>query len=213
MAVEGASLELRAGEMAALVGPNGAGKSSLFHAALGMVPHEGRVTSRARRRRVAFVPQRLDVDRDFPITVAQLVSTGRRAVSGYRVRPRRPDRSAVEGHIAAAGLAGLGRRPIGALSGGQLQRALLARALAQEPDLLLLDEPLSGVDEEVAATVMELLADRAAAGAAVLLATHDLGLVRRRFTRCLAINRVVVGDGDPRAVLAPAGLERLFSGR
>jgi ABC-type Mn2+/Zn2+ transport system ATPase subunit len=204
VALEGVSVSLDPGELVALVGPNGAGKSSLLRAVLGLVPCTGEVVLGD----VAFVPQRQDVDLDFPITVEQVVAAGRRPFR--RWRPRREDRQAVARALARVGLDGLERRGLGSLSGGQAQRVFIARALAQEAGVLLLDEPLTGVDAATTQSLLELFARLAGDGAALLVSTHDLELVRRAFARCIALNRRVVGDGDPGDVLGPAGLERLF---
>lgn len=203
VALEGVSLSLDPGELVALVGPNGAGKSSLLRALLGLVPCTGEVVLSD----VAFVPQRQDVDLDFPITVEQVVAAGRRP---FRPRRRREDRQAVARALARVGLDGLERRGLGSLSGGQAQRVFIARALAQEAGVLLLDEPLTGVDAATTQSLLELFARLAGDGAALLVSTHDFELVRRAFARCIALNRRVVGDGEPEDVLGPAGLERLF---
>lgn len=211
VAVEEVSLRVEQGELVALVGPNGAGKSTLFRAALGLTSYEGRiVVHQTRRRALAFVPQRLDVDLDFPITAGQVVAAGRRALVGRRVRVRAADRHAVVRCMFRVGLDGLERRPLGTLSGGQVRRLLIARALAQEPSVMLLDEPLAGVDASATESLVDLLARLAREGAAIVVSTHDLALVRERFARCIAINRVIVGDGAPEMVLAPSGLERFF---
>jgi len=211
VAVENASLAVAHGELVALVGPNGAGKSTLFRAALGLLPFEGRiVVHQIRRRGVAFVPQRLDVDLDFPITAGQVVATGRRALRSRGLPSWSRDRQAIARCLTRVGLGGMGRRPLGSLSGGQVQRVLIARALAQEPTVLLLDEPLAGVDVAVTESLVDLFARLADEGAAIVVSTHDLALVRARFSRCIAINRSIVGDGQPATVLAPAGLERFF---
>jgi len=211
VAVEGATLVVAQGELVALVGPNGAGKTTLFRAALGLVPYEGTIVlHQTRQRGIAFVPQRLDVDLDFPITVGQVVATGRRALTRRWLRGSADDRRAGARCLARVGLDGMERRPLGALSGGQVQRALIARALSQEPSVLLLDEPLAGVDAAVTGALVDLFAGLARDGAAILVSTHDLALVRERFARSIAINTAIVGDGDPARVLAPAGLERFF---
>lgn len=211
IAVEDASFGVAQGELVALVGPNGAGKSTVFRAALGQVPYDGRVVMHETRRHgAAFVPQRPDVELDFPITVAQVVAAGRRGVRGFRVRADAADRRAVARCLSRVGLDGLERRAVGTLSGGQLQRVLVARALAQEPSVMLLDEPLSGVDAGVTRSLVDLLRRLAHEGTAIVVSTHDLALVRERFDRCVAMNRRVVGDGPPREVLDARGLERFF---
>jgi ABC-type Mn2+/Zn2+ transport system ATPase subunit len=213
VAVEHVSVHLDPGELVALVGPNGAGKSSLLRAVMGLVDHSGTATVHTRRtgtRGVAFVPQHADVDLQFPITVEQVVADGRRPFRAPWRPLRRDDRAAVQRALSTVGLDGLERRPISQLSGGQTQRAFIARALAQEADLLLLDEPLSGVDVPTASALIELLEGLAANGRSILLSTHDLAQVRERFERCLVLNRRLVADGPPADVLSPDQLEALF---
>ncbi len=210
-AVDGVSLRLEPGELVALVGPNGAGKSSLMHAALGLVPYDGEIVVHSERAcGVAFIPQRRDIDVGFPITVDQLVMQGRRPFLRFGRRPRPIDRQAAAWAIETVGLDGLGARPISDLSGGQLQRALFARALAQEAAVLLLDEPFSGVDPPTAKALTALLATMTSAGCAVLISTHDLPAVRAGFQRCLMLNRRLIADGPPREVLSGRGLETFF---
>lgn len=205
------------GELVALVGPNGAGKSSVLHAILGHIAHSGDVVlhgrscGRRRRTDVAFVAQRQTVELEFPITVAQVVACGRRPFQRFGRGPGREDRQAVARALSQVGMDGLERRPIGELSGGQAQRVFIARAIAQQADVLLLDEPLTGVDAPTAQSLLELFGVLCDAGAAIVVTSHDLGLVRARFERCIALNETVVADGDPRDVLGPAGLERMFA--
>lgn len=213
IALRDVTLRVQAGELVALVGPNGAGKSSLMRAVVGLARHEGEVTIRTTRPRacaVAFVPQRADVDLQFPITVEQLAADGRRPFTASWRPLRREDRQAVARALGTVGLDGLERQPIGELSGGQQQRAFIARALAQEAELLLLDEPLSGVDAPTAAALVDLLQALARAGRTIVLSTHDLAQVRHRFARCVALNRTVVGDGPPGEILRATQLEALF---
>lgn len=210
------SLRVESGELVALVGPNGAGKSSLLRAVLGLVAHDGEVclhTDRRGRRGVAFVPQRATVDLGFPITVFQMVADGRRAFLRLGWPLRAADRQAIARALSTVGLDGLEGRALNELSGGQLQRAFIARALAQEARLLLLDEPLTGVDQPTTAALMDLLAALAEAGTAIVVSSHDLALVRERFVRCLVLNQQLVGDGPPADVLSPEHLELLFAVR
>lgn len=202
VALREVTLTVQPGELVALVGPNGAGKTSLLHALAGVLRYEGDAVVHGR---AALVPQRTALDPGFPITVGQLVRTAGR-------RRARPDRRAVHRTLARVGLDGLERRPIGELSGGQLQRCLLARALAGRPHVLLLDEPLTGVDAATAAAVLDLLDALREEGLAVVTSTHDLALVRERFPRCVCLRGEVVGDGPPSAVLDPAGVERAWTG-
>lgn len=214
-ALEDVSLHVHPGEVVALLGPNGAGKTSLLRAVMGLVAHTGSVTVHTRRPSragVAFVPQRADVDLQFPITVQQVVGDGRRPFVASWRRLRREDRTAVARALSTVGLDGLERRAIGELSGGQLQRAFLARALAQEADLLLLDEPLAGVDAPTAEALTDLLHSLARSGRTVVISTHDLGHVLRRYARCVILNRTLLADGPPAEVLRAEELERSFLG-
>ena len=211
------SFQVRWGELVAVVGPNGAGKSTLFKAICGLVPSSGEVGiggvhchHRRDHMDAAYIPQRNDLDLAFPVTVGEVVLSGRRRFLRWWQRPRPADREAAAAALEVVGLPGMDRRPIGALSGGQVQRAFVARALAQEARVVLLDEALSGVDAPGTAAFLDLFAGLAADGASVLVATHDLALARRRFGRCLAINRGLVADGDPAVALDGAALEATF---
>jgi ABC-type Mn2+/Zn2+ transport system ATPase subunit len=213
----GVSFALGRGEVVALVGPNGAGKSTLYRALVGLVAHDGEVAMHGRtchhrssRVQAAYVPQSSDVDLSFPITVGEVVAAGRRRFLRARRFARPSDLAAVSDALDRVGLAGFGARAIGALSGGELQRVYLARALAQDADILLLDESFSGVDEPGTAALLGLLDELAADGASVLVATHDLALARRRFDRALALNGRLVADGHPRVVLDDPCLEATF---
>lgn len=211
------SFEVVPGELVAVVGPNGAGKSTLFKAISGLVAHEGNVElggihchHQRDRLGAAYIPQRSDLDHDFPITVGQLVLAGRRRFLRLGQRPGLRHREAASDALERVGLTHLARRPLSTLSGGQAQRAFLARALAQEAHLILLDEALSGVDQPRTEGLLDLFADLAGSGTSLLIATHDLSLARRRFTRCLAINRGLIGDGPPETALDAARIEATF---
>lgn len=217
VALADVTIRVDPGELVAIVGPNGAGKSSLFKAVCGLVPHEGSVAlggSHCHHRRdhmvAAYIPQRADLDLDFPITVDELVLAGRRRFRSFARRASLGDRRAASDALARVGLDGLGGRAIGSLSGGQLQRAFVARALAQEAHLVLLDEALSGVDLPNTESLLELFADLCANGTSLLVATHDLALARRRFDRCLAINGRLVADGPPSIALDEAAVDATF---
>ncbi|MBL8776315.1 MAG: ABC transporter ATP-binding protein [Acidimicrobiales bacterium] len=205
-------------ELIAVIGPNGAGKSTLFKALCGLVPADGELAvggdgchhQRSTRAKVAFLPQRADVDLHFPITVEQLVLTGRRPHLPPWRRPRHIDRQAVAGALERVGLTDRGRDPIGTLSGGQAQRAFVARALTQEAGVLLLDEPMAGLDLPSTTDLIHLLRSLADDGRTVLVATHDLALTRHHFARCLAINGRLVADGSPDQVLDADTLDATF---
>lgn len=217
LALSEVSFELAQGELVAVIGPNGAGKSTLFRALCGLVPHHGTVEllgqhchHRRDRMDAAYIPQRSDIDHHFPITVGQLVLTGRRRFlrTGRRAGPQH--RRAAAAALRRVGLASVAERALSTLSGGQVQRAFLARALAQEARLLFLDEALSGVDQPRTESLLDLFDELRHDGATLLVATHDLALARRRFGRCLAINTRLVADGPPGRALVGSALEATF---
>jgi ABC-type Mn2+/Zn2+ transport system ATPase subunit len=179
----GGQAELRRGQAAALLGPNGSGKSTLLKVVLGLLkPWSGRVEVFGqtpdhldrRRRQIGYVPQIREVDRSFPATVLDLAMMGRIGRLGVFHRPVKRDRELVCDVLEQVGLTELADRSFGALSGGQQQRVFLARALVQEPDLLVLDEPVAGVDSESRERIGKLLSELRDGGKPMLIATHDL---------------------------------------
>ena len=204
------------GSCTAIVGPNGAGKTSLLLALLGELPHQGRIRFPASeaagggRPRLGYVPQRLDFDRGLPLTVAEFLALG------FQRRPlclglsRTWRRRAAEA-LALVGADHLARRRLGALSGGELQRALLALALMQEPELLVLDEPAAGVDFRGELLFCELLDSlRASRGFTQLMVSHDLATVTHHATHVICLNRRVVAEGPPAQALTADNLSRVF---
>jgi ABC-type Mn2+/Zn2+ transport system ATPase subunit len=216
-ALSSSSFAIGAGELVAVVGPNGAGKSTLFKALAGFVDHEGDVVVHGEhchhleRKAIAYIPQQADIDLRFPISVGEVVMAGRRRFHGTRMKATNTDTSRVTECLIQVDLADMQDRLLSTLSGGQVQRVLLARALAQEADVLLLDEALSGVDTRHTEELIALFAGLCATGTSILVSTHDLGLVRSRFARCLAVNGRVMGDGAPSTELEGIKLEALFS--
>ena len=205
-----------AGSLSAIVGPNGAGKSTLLRAALGLVPSdggealiEGRPAPSARRS-VAYVPQRDAVDWDFPITVREVVEMGRYGATGWFRRVPRSERAVVDEALERVGMAPYATRQIGELSGGQLQRVFLARALAQQAPVLLMDEPFAGVDARTEAAVLELLRALRAEGRSVVVVHHDLGTVRAWFDWALLLNVRAVASGPVDEVIVPETLSRAY---
>ncbi|MFF3957721.1 anchored repeat-type ABC transporter ATP-binding subunit [Streptomyces sp. NPDC001890] len=193
--VRDASLTVEAGELVGLLGPNGAGKTTLLRAILGLAsPAAGSVDAVGL---VGYVPQRHEFAWDFPIDVAGAVLSGRTRTIGWLRRPRAHDRAAADEALERAGLTDLRRRPIGELSGGQRQRVLVARALAAQPRLLLLDEPFTGVDVPTQELLNELFGRLAAEGRGLLMTTHDLAAAARTCTRVVLLNRTVVAEGGP----------------
>ena len=216
-ALSSSSFAIGSGELVAVVGPNGAGKSTLFKALAGFVDHEGDVVVHGEhchhleRKAIAYIPQQADIDLRFPISVDEVVMAGRRRFHGTRMKVTKTDTTRVTECLAQVDLAEMHDRLLSTLSGGQVQRVLLARALAQEADVLLLDEALSGVDTRHTEELIALFAGLCVSGTSILVSTHDLGLVRSRFSRCLAVNGRVMGDGAPSTELEGTKLEALFS--
>jgi len=205
------------GELIGVIGPNGAGKSTMFKAICGLVNHEGVVEvngvhchGHTDRMDLAYIPQRTDNDLGFPITVGELVLAGRRRFRHWWNRPTADDRAAAAAALRRVHLPDMADRALTELSGGQLQRAYLARALAQEASVLLLDEALSGVDQPTTLELFDVFRALAADGTTLLVATHDLALARRRFDRCIAVNGTLRGDGAPADVLTAEVLDTVF---
>ncbi|UGT62898.1 metal ABC transporter ATP-binding protein [Nocardia asteroides] len=218
LALERASLELARGRVCALIGMNGSGKSTLFKAIMGMLtPDTGTVriagdTPAAARRAglVGYVPQSEEIDWAFPITVREVVMTGRYGRLGWTRRPRAADRAAVDAALERVELADLAHRQIGQLSGGQRKRAFVARGIAQGASVLLLDEPFAGVDKRSEATITALLRELAADGAAVLISTHDLHALPNLADEAVLLMRKVLAHGDIDEVIRPENLVRAF---
>ena len=213
------TFQVEHGERVAVVGPNGSGKSTLFKAMVGLLPLAGgRVLIHGvplghSADRIAYVPQREAVDWRFPVTVADVVMMGRYGRLGWLKRPSGVDRAVVQRCLEQMGMAHLGSRPIRELSGGQQQRVFLARALAEEPHILLMDEPFSGVDIATQETTMALLDQLRVQHITVLFATHDLNLAATRFDQVLLLNRRLVAYGTPAEVFTPQSLREAFGGQ
>ena len=203
------SLTIDDGQFIGVVGPSGSGKTTLLGALTERISAcDGRVTRRPGVR-VAYVPQVETVNWSFPVTVAECVVMAR---GHNRILPwmSRSERAEVETVLARLGLDGLGGRHIRELSGGQQQRVFLARALIRQPDLLLLDEPTSGVDVRLRHEVLHLLSELNRGGMAILLTTHDLNGMAAHLPDLVCLNGEVIGRGAPRDVLTPEVLERTY---
>ena len=196
------------GEFVGIVGPSGSGKTTLLRSILGMVePVHGEVAT-LRGARLGYVPQVESVDWNFPVTVLE-VMVMTRGQRGWWPKITNAERRAANETLERLGLGGLGNRHIRELSGGQQQRVFVARALFHNPDLLVLDEPTSGVDVRTRHEVLHLLADLHEQGISVLLTTHDLNGLAAHLPRLVCLNREIIADGEPREVLVPTVLERL----
>ncbi|MDU8943020.1 zinc ABC transporter ATP-binding protein AztA [Ovoidimarina sediminis] len=207
------------GSMTAIVGPNGAGKSTLLKAALGIVrPLAGQVSvfgrplSRARSR-VAYVPQRASVDWDFPTRVIDVVLMGLYRELGLLRRVSKADRARAAECLERVGMADFADRQIGQLSGGQQQRVFLARALAQDADLYLLDEPFAGVDAATEKAIISVLKALRAEGRTVVAVHHDLSTVPEYFDRVLMINVRKIAEGPVDTVFTEEALHATYGGR
>ncbi|SNY03854.1 metal ABC transporter ATP-binding protein [Paractinoplanes atraurantiacus] len=211
-------LSLEAGQCLALAGPNGAGKSTLIKAVLGLTEVLagtaevfGRTPARSREQ-CGYVPQVGDLDPDFPVTAAQVVLMGRYRRIGWWRPTRATDRRAVTEALDRVGLADEAGRRFGLLSGGQRQRVLLARALAAEPELLLLDEPFNGVDVVSQEAILSVLRELTRSGTALLLSTHDLALARDVADLVCLINGRQWAFGPPGEVLTADQLRSAYGG-
>jgi manganese/zinc/iron transport system ATP- binding protein len=217
-ALEAVTLAVPAGRLVGVIGPNGSGKSTLLRAILGLLPQrQGTVTLAGvpideRRIDVAYVPQRELVDWSFPISAEQVVMMGRFPRIGP-VRGGKPvDRDAVNDALDRVGMAQLGGRQIGALSGGQQQRVFLARALVQEASVLLLDEPMTGVDRGTEEAITALMRELRDGGATILHATHDLESAADVSDLLCFVNGRVVAFGSPDETFTPETLHATFGG-
>ncbi len=210
-------LDVPAGAVTALVGPNGSGKSTLLHAVAGLLATTGRLEVLGRppgdaRRRVAYVLQTTAVAEHLPMTVGDVVAMGRYAARGPFRRFRPDDRDAVQRALAAVELEGLAGLHLHDLSGGQRQRAVVAQGLAQEADVLLLDEPLAGLDLASAARIQAVVAEQRARGRTVVVATHDLADATAADQVVLLAGRVVAA-GPPATALTGATLAAAYGDR
>ncbi len=213
------SFRVEAGSVIGLIGPNGGGKSTLLKAVAGVIPlREGevRLGGRPLRRnegRVAFVPQREEVNWDFPVTANDVVLMGRYRTVGWVRRPRAEDHRKVDAALARLGLEGKGRRHISQFSGGQQQRIFLARAIVQEPQVVLLDEPFTGIDQENREVLREAITGFARAGVTVLMATHDLEEVTSTTSHICCLNGRLVAFGPTASTFTPETLRATFGGQ
>ena len=217
-ALENITFHLHAGELIAVVGPNGAGKSTLFKVVAGVLqPAGGEVNIYGSTPRdhvcIAYIPQRSQVDWDFPVNVGDVVMMGRIARLGPLNWPKKRDWDFVHQALETVKLADLAKRQIGQLSGGQQQRMFIARALAQEAELMLMDEPLTGLDTPSQEGILALLDELKRQDVTVMVATHDLEQAAQYFDRIMLLNHRLIGFGPPEQVLQTEKLIEAYGGR
>jgi manganese/iron transport system ATP-binding protein len=218
LVLENITFQVPRGERLAIVGPNGAGKSTLFKAIAGVIRTDQGMISvhgyeASRHICIAYVPQRSQVDWNFPVTVADVVMMGRIGKMGLFRQARPEDWATVRQALQMVNLEDMAKRQISQLSGGQQQRMFIARALVQEAELMLMDEPLTGLDvnsQEDIFTVLDQLKER---GVAVLVALHDLKLAAERFDRVMLLNHRIIGLGKAEEVFDDTKLLLAYDGR
>lgn len=219
-ALEGVSVDLRPGNICGLVGVNGAGKSTLFKAIMGFVkPNAGRVLiagmdvrQALKKNIVSYVPQTEEVDWNFPVLVEDVVMMGRYGHMGFLRRPSKVDRDAVDEALERVDMAAYKKRQIGELSGGQKKRVFVARALAQGGDIILLDEPFTGVDIKTEDSLVELFQSLAVDGRLILVSTHNLGSVPSFCDEVILINKTLLAYGPVETTFTQDNLARAFGG-
>ena len=219
-ALHNATFEIPTGTITALVGVNGAGKSTLFKAIMGFVPAAkgeisvlGMPVSEALRQNiVAYVPQSEEVDWTFPVLVEDVVMMGRYGHMGFFRRPKQADHAAVTDALARVNMSEFRKRQIGELSGGQRKRVFLARALAQEGRVILLDEPFTGVDVQTEEAIIDLLRDLRDEGRVILVSTHNLGSVPEFCDRTVLVKGTVLAYGLTEDTFTRENLEHAFGG-
>ncbi len=219
-AVYDVSFDIASGTICGLVGPNGSGKSTVFKAIMGFVrPTAGeirlcgmKVDEAVKKNLIAYVPQSEEVDWNFPVLVETVVMMGRYGHMNFLRRPSRTDRMKVDEALERVGLGAYRKRQIGELSGGQKKRVFLARALAQEGRIILLDEPFTGVDVKTETSIIELLRDLRASGHLMLVSTHNHGSVPVFCVEVVLLNRTVLASGPTAETFTQKNLERAFGG-
>lgn len=219
-AIHDVSFELQGGTTCALVGVNGSGKSTLFKSLMGLIkPQQGTIrlcglpiSQALKQNMVAYVPQSEDVDWQFPVSVYDVVMMGRYGYMNFLRIPKTLDKQEVQRAMQRVGIEHLAARQIGELSGGQKKRVFLARALAQQSRIILLDEPFTGVDVQTENAIMDLLAQLRTEGYLILVSTHNLGSVPDYCDQVVMINRTVLAKGSTETTFTQQHLELVFGG-
>lgn len=218
-ALHDVNFSLEGGTICALLGVNGSGKSTLFKSIMGLVNPQGKieicgmpVSQALKRNLVAYVPQSEEVDWQFPVSVYDVIMMGRYGYMNFLRIPNAIDKQKVHEAMERVNITHLSDRQIGELSGGQKKRVFLARALAQESQIILLDEPFTGVDVGTENSIIELLKQLRAEGHLILVSTHNLSTVPSFCDQAVMINRTVLAAGSIETTFTPENLERVFGG-
>jgi manganese/iron transport system ATP-binding protein len=215
-ALSNVSFRLESGQLVGLIGPNGAGKSTLIKAMLGLVPAMSGVVKfkeqalKQQLQRCAYVPQRSQIDWDYPTTVWSVVMMARTAHTGWFRSPSRQSKEIVADALQRVGIWNLRHRQIGELSGGQQQRVFLARAIAQQAELFLFDEPLAGIDKKTEAILFQIFEELRSEGKTLLVSSHEWGEDLTNYDRLLLLNQQVVANGSPQDVMTLENIRRAY---
>jgi manganese transport system ATP-binding protein len=218
-AVQNVNFTIERGNLVGIIGPNGAGKSTLLKALLHLIPKDkGEVeidgkTFHELRKTIAYVPQRSNIDWDFPITVLDTVLLGTYPKLGLFKRPKKKEKEWAFHCLQRVGMESFAKRQIGELSGGQQQRVFLARALAQESEMLFLDEPFVGIDVSSEETIISILKELKNDSKTILVVHHDLSKVHDYFDQLILLNKELVGFGDVNQILRPDVLSKAYAGQ
>ena len=212
------SFQIRAGQLVGLIGPNGAGKSTMLKAMLGLIPTtSGQVKYctcplHQQLQKVAYVPQRSQIDWDYPVTVWNVVMMARSRQLGWFHSPDRAAKAIVQAALERVEMFSLRHRRIGELSGGQQQRVFLARALAQEAEIFLFDEPFTGVDKKTEAVMFEVFNELRSNGKILLVSSHEWAQSLNQIDRLLLLNQSLIADGSPAQVMTAENIQRAYGG-
>jgi ABC-type Mn2+/Zn2+ transport system ATPase subunit len=215
-ALKDISFCLQPGQVTGLLGPNGAGKSTLIKAILGLVPVAKGIIKFSSRplkkqlKKVAYVPQRSQIDWDYPITVERVVMMGRIPATGWFKKPSRQSQAIVRNALERVGMWEYRQRQLRELSGGQQQRVFLARALAQQADLLFLDEPFNNIDKNTEEIIFQIFAELKAENKILLVISHDLGETLDNYDRLLLLNQQLIAAGSKEEVLTTDNLKKAY---
>ncbi|HEY9709874.1 MAG TPA: metal ABC transporter ATP-binding protein [Oculatellaceae cyanobacterium] len=210
------SFRLEAGQLVGVIGPNGAGKSTMIKAMLGLVPATSGIVKfkgkslKQHLRCCAYVPQRSQIDWDYPATVWTVVMMGRTPHTGWFRSPSRKSKEIVASALQRVGIWELRDRQIGELSGGQQQRVFLARALAQQAELFLFDEPLAGIDKKTEAILFQIFTELKAEGKILLVSSHEWGKALSHYDRLMLLNQQLIASGYPQEVMTIENIQRAY---